>query len=158
LQGRNTDGPYKCRARPLAWALDHRRLWRWTRKPKRRPDPQAGFCRVWVSERLHLRTSAGSSRGRTILSWRRVCGYWAARLYGALARELRARCGRFRGSGCRARFAAARARLRGCGLFRVRDRWGIGKACGLLGCVDADRAACSRAGRAVKPGTPCTNV
>ena len=61
-------------------------------------------------------------------SWRRVCGYWAASLYRALARELRARCGRFRGSGCRARSAAARGRLRGCGLSRVRDRWGIGRA------------------------------
>jgi hypothetical protein len=34
-------------------------------------------------------------------------------------------------------------------LFRVRDRWGIPKALGLLGCVDAGRTACSRAGRAV---------
>lgn len=34
----------------------------------------------------------------------------------------------FRGSGCRSRSAAARAQLRGCGLSRVRDRWGIGRA------------------------------
>ena len=34
------------------------------------------------------RTSASSSRGRTIPSWRRVCGCWAARLYPGLAREL----------------------------------------------------------------------
>ena len=51
---------------------------------------------------------------------------------------VRARDGRLRGSGCRARFAAARGRLLGCGLFRVHDRWGIRKTWGLPGCVDAD--------------------
>ena len=35
-------------------------------------------------------------------------------------------------------FAAARVRLRGCGSFRVRDRWGIGKAWVCWVCVDAD--------------------
>jgi hypothetical protein len=59
------------------------------------------------------RTSAGSgsSRDRTILSRTRVCDYWGAMPYPALAGELRARGGRFRDSGCRARFAGARGRL-----------------------------------------------
>ena len=89
---------------------------------------------------FHRRTSAGSgsSKDRTILSRSRVCDYWAAKPYHALAGELRARGGRFRGSGCRARFAAARGRLLGCGLFRVHDRWGIRKTWGLPGCVNAD--------------------
>ena len=70
--------------------------------------------RIWTRRRVseaRRSTSAGSSRGRTILSWRRVCDDWVARLDRALARESRARCGRLRGSGCRARFASARARL-----------------------------------------------
>jgi hypothetical protein len=46
----------------------------------------------------------------------------------ARAEEPRGFDGRCHYSGCRTRFAAARARLRGCGLFRVRDRWGIGRA------------------------------
>jgi hypothetical protein len=109
--------------------------------------------RIWTRRRVseaRRSTSAGSSRGRTILSWRRVCDDWVARLDRALARESRARCGRLRGSGCRARFASARARLRGCGLFPVRDRWGIGRAWVCWGCVDVDFAACSRARRVVK--------
>ena len=45
--------------------------------------------RIWTRRRVseaRRSTSAGSSRGRTILSWRRVCDDWVARLDRALVR------------------------------------------------------------------------
>jgi hypothetical protein len=100
--------PIECRTRPLA------RHWTTAGLAWDYGESQR---RIWTRRRVseaRRSTSAGSSRGRTILLWRRVCDDWVARLDRALARESQARCGRLRGSACRARLAPARDRLRGC--------------------------------------------
>ena len=69
---------------------------------------------------------AGSSRDRTILSPHRVCDCRPQSFIMHWRGNGEFDSGRFRGSECRARFAAARVRLSGYGLFRVLDRKALG--------------------------------